>query len=325
MMDQATPENELSEEESLNLVYAFSAGNPFHPGESGTAFAGRSSGLLRSSDGGQTWEDALTSLELREPLPVTCVITPPHAGSAGGAHVIAGAPGGVVRSVDNGQTWRAVVFHAPPPTVSALAVSPNYGEDQTIFAGTVEDGVFISIDSGLSWVGWNFGFLDLNVLCLAVSPDFTQDETIFAGTETGIFRSTNGGRAWREVEMPFGYSAVLALAYAPDFAHNGTLYAATEDQGVWVSTDRGESWALLCAFDEPANAILVFGSEIVVATGSGLHHSTDQGHNWHIRCASPDDEREITAVLALQGMAPATKILIGYMSGEIETVTLPPA
>lgn len=320
-MDQLNAENEYTGEEE-NLVYAISASDSFCPGEAGTAFAGLSSGLLRSTDGGQTWEDALESLELTEPLPVTCVILPPVGEDTTGKHVIAGAQGGILRSEDNGQTWRIVVFNAPPPTVSDLAASPDYARDQIIFAATVEDGVFISRDGGLHWVAWNFGLLDLNVLCLAVSPSFAEDETLYAGTETGIFRSTNGGRAWREVELPFGYSAVLALAISPNFAQDGMIYAATEEHGLWLSTDRGETWRQLSAFEDAVNALRISGCEILALTAEGLYHSADQGQTWQRRFIGENDDREISAFCAPQGLGATAKILAGFTDGTLEVVTL---
>jgi hypothetical protein len=43
--------------------------------------------------------------------------------------------------------------------------------------------------------------------------------------------------------LPLGTN-VTALAASADFAQDGTLYAAT-NRGLYISTDRGASWALL--------------------------------------------------------------------------------
>lgn len=315
-MEQAIPENESMEEETSNLIYDLAAGPDFRLGEQGVAFAAHQQGLLRSMDGGQTWEDALADVGLPEPLPVICLE------AAFNGHIFAGAPGGIFRSKDGGQTWQATLLPSPPPTVSALAVSPNYLEDETVFAGTMEDGVFISRDGGARWVTWNFGFLDLNVLCLAVSPNHVQDETIFAGTETGIFRSTNGGRAWREVEMPFGFGAVISLAIPKTFAEDATLFAGTDEHGLWVSRDGGESWQPAGAVDEPVNAILLAGSEILAVTGSALLRSDDGGATWSTAWAAEAEGKEISTVLAADSYAPGTILLAGFVDGTIETITL---
>ena len=126
--------------------------------------------------------------------------------------MFAGVPGGILRPVDGGECWFIATLPSPPPFVAALAISPNYAHDGTLFAATLEDGVFRSADRGGYWAAWNFGLLDLNVFALAVSPDYASDETLYVGTESGIFRSTNGGRAWRAVDFPADRAPVRSRA-----------------------------------------------------------------------------------------------------------------
>ena len=317
MSDFSEHENELLDGESADLVYSFAQVGP-----DGLILAARSSGLYRSTDGGQTWEDALAELNLSEPLPVTSLAASPLTDHQ--ASLFAGAPGGVFRSMDGGQTWRTVVFPPPAPTVSALVVSPNFAADATLFAGTMEDGVFVSTSGGDRFVTWNFGLLDLNVMCLAISPNFAADETIFAGTETGIFRSTNGGRAWREVELPFGFDAIISLAFSPRYSEDHTLYAGTESQGLWVSSDEGETWARLAEgmLDDPVNAVLVSEDGLLVVTSAALLHSSDGGLTWTDRLPEGSEEREISAALLPRGFGPGAPALLGLTDGSIEAITL---
>jgi len=316
--DLTVPENETSED----LVYSFTAGPGCLPGQSGLVFSARGSGLYRSDDGGQTWQDALTELGLSEPLPVISLALAPNFDQIG--LVLAGAPGGIFPSTDAGQTWKALVFPPPPPTVSALAVSPAFAQDETVFAGTMEDGVFISQNGGERWVAWNFGLLDLNVMCLAISPDFASDEIVFAGTESGLFRSANGGRAWREIELPFGYEAVLSLAISPDFANDGALYAGTEGQGLWASADAGETWRRLgeALIEDPVNGLYLAGGQILAVTSESLWHSTDGGRTWTDRM--PDDYagQEISALLAPAGLQAGAPVLVGLIDGSVSAAAL---
>lgn len=319
-MENAIPENEIPEEEAGTMVYAFACAPGTAAGQSGLVLAATNAGIQRSLDGGQTWEDALAHLRMTEEVPVTALAVSPVYERE--PRVLAGAPGGVFLSTDGGQTWRALLFPAPPPTVSTLAVSTNFAADETFFAGTMEDGVFISRNGGESWVTWNFGLLDLNVMCLAVSPDHATDETIFAGTETGIFRSTNGGRAWREIELPFGYDAVLSLALSPSYSANQTLFAGTENNGLWVSHDEGESWSRLAedAITDPVNSLLLSGTDLLAQTGAGLWLSTDGGATFTNRLPAAYAEREISALLAPQGLRPGAPLLAAFTDGGIEVV-----
>lgn len=319
-MENAIPENELYDgEEATDLIYALAAAPGFVPGSAGVAFAASPSGLQRSADGGQTWQDALVSLELTDVVPVTSLVLAPN--FAEDRRVLAGAPGGIFISTDAGESFKALLFPSPPPTVSTLAISPNFAADGTIFAGTMEDGVFISRNGGESWVSWNFGLLDLNIIGLAISPDFANDETIFAGTETGIFRSTNSARAWREIELPFGFEAVLSLAFSAEYASDHTLYAGSENHGLWVSRDEGEHWSRLAedAISDPVNSILVSGAGLLAVTGAALYHSADGGQTWTDRMPEGYAGREISALLPLQG---SPKYLAGFTDGEVEAITL---
>ncbi len=319
--DESLSDDEVNGGENADIVYALTA-VPGFAGQSMVFLAGCSSGLKRSTDGGQTWEDALADLNLSEPVPVTTLAV--STGFTSDRTVIAGATGGVFRST-GGQSFQAVALPQPPPTVSALAISPNFAQDETVFAGTMQDGVFLSQNGAARWVAWNFGLLDLNVLSLAISPEYATDETIFAGTETGIFRSTNGGRAWREIELPFGFGAVISLVVSPRYRQDHTVYAGTEEHGLWASTDEGDTWARLDgeAIDEPVNAILassIYG--LLAVTGTALWHSIDEGKTWVNRMPESDEERELSAVVTPQGFGPGKQVLAGFTDGTIWAIVL---
>jgi photosystem II stability/assembly factor-like uncharacterized protein len=320
MTSQNDPEYDPSEESTGDLVYTLASLPGFQPGEDGQAFAGRNSGLIRTTDGGQNWQDTLAGLNLSEPLPVTSLVVSPDVLQDG--QVFAGTSGGIFKSSDRGETWKAVLFPPPAPMVSAMAISPNFARDSILFAGTMEDGIFVSQDAGEHWTAWNFGLLDLAVMCLGISPNFAEDETLFAGTETGIFRSTNGGRAWREVELPFGFDAVISLAVSPAFGEDHRLYASTENQGIWVSSDEGEHWSHLAGgiIEDPVNHLFVSGSEILAITADALWYSANGGMHWENRLADADAGLEISAVLPPQGLGPENAVLVGLNGGDIQVM-----
>jgi photosystem II stability/assembly factor-like uncharacterized protein len=271
-------------------------------------------GLLRSTDSGQTWADALSALSLTEIPPVAAVALSPTFASDG--IVIAGTAGGVLRSIDRGGTWEFRAFGSPPPFVSALAFSPNFERDGLIFAGTLEDGVFVSRDRGSSWHAWNFGLLDLNVLALAISPAFAEDETIFVAVESGVFRSGNGGLAWRETPFDIDDAPVLSLAISPHFDRDGVLYAGTEDRGLFKSEDAGETWRRLAAnsIQESVDAILIgpdFPARpaMLALVGGELLISSDGGETWQPRGPREAPIPSITAVLAPWGLQENSPLL----------------
>ena len=306
-------------------IYNLAAAPGFGETPGAACFAARSSGLYRSDDGGKTWRLATESLGLSEPVPATVVALSPdfaHDHSAFG-----GMAGGLLHSSDGGSTWGVATLPPPPPTVTALVVSPNFDHDGILLAGTMEDGVLCSNDRGWRWVAWNFGLLDLNIYSMAISPEFAGDETIYAGTESGIFRSTNGGRAWREVNLPSGFETTLSLAISPNYARDGALFAGTEGHGLLVSNDFGESWETVGAdaLDGPVNSIhlspdFATRPELVVLSNGGALISRDCGKSWSALWEKLSAENEITALLAPQGFAPGKPAWLGLVGGEVVKV-----
>jgi photosystem II stability/assembly factor-like uncharacterized protein len=282
-----------------------------------TVFAGSASGLSRSADGGATWQPALESLALAEPVPVVSVAVSPS--FMEDRTVIAGVPGGALRSTDGGASWQVLPFTPPPPYITALAFSPRFLEDGVILGGTAEDGILRSANGGDSWSPWNFGLLDLEVLCLAASPDFDRDETIFAGTSSGLFRSSNGGRAWKELALPCGHSAVLSLAVGRVEGGSLTIYAGTEDQGLCFSADGGRTWSLIEGLEGAVNGLVISGSGaplLAVLIDSRVLVTADQGKSWQ-RIVLPGEKRAVTAMCAPAGLDLDEPFLLGLESGGV--------
>ena len=247
----------------------------------GVCFAACASGLYRSKDGGECWEQLRASPE----SVTTAVVASPDFGND--QAVYAAVKGGVLRSSDAGDTWFTSGFAAPPPVFSALVASPDFARDGFLLAGTLEDGVFSSTDRGLRWAPWNFGLFDLNVLCLALSPAWIDDDTVFAGTETGLYRSTNGGRAWRPSSFPSELAPALSIASYEDGRGATHLLVGTESHGLLASLDQGETWA-------PAGEGMVSGAvnqlhviptacgvpALYALTTDGVLYSEDTGLSW---------------------------------------------
>jgi len=84
-------------------------------------------------------------------------------------------------------------------SVAALAMSPNYANDRTVFAGLRGQGVYRTIDGGETW--HPSGLSDQVIVDLAISPAYAIDHTIFAAAGLSpagfnIYRSTDGGATW---------------------------------------------------------------------------------------------------------------------------------
>ena len=107
-------------------------------------------------------------------------------------------------TVNQGQAWIDLSQNLPALPVQAMAVSPNYQTDQTLFAAVLgfdeTGGLYKSTNGGQSWQGAMAGLQDLWVDALFISPDFSQNRLIFAKTRyAGLHYSNDGGQSWLPV------------------------------------------------------------------------------------------------------------------------------
>lgn len=264
-------------------------------------YAARTSGLYRSRDGGASWQNVSAAVAGGDAVAVTAL-------AAAGSTVIAGATGAIFRS-DDGENWQVAPLASPPPTVVALAVSPDFERDGIAAAGTADDGIFVSADRGATWIPWNFGLVDPHVNALAFSPDFGADHTICAGTESGVFRSQNGGRSWRETAFPLERAPVLSLGLrAAD--QRLTLYAGTERHGLFRSDDVGQTWQAHGDFAAAVAALHVEAAAVRLLLDDALLE-LDAAGALRARQPLPADKQAL-ALLLTGGAA-----LIGCADGDI--------
>jgi parallel beta-helix repeat protein len=128
--------------------------------------------------------------------------------------------------------------------VQAMALSPNYANDQTLFIGTRFHGVWKTTDGGSSWSQVSSGLSISDVRALAISPNYASDQTLFAGTtQGGIFKTTNAGTGWTRVDGGVTSRNIQALAISPVYTSDGHIFAATEGDGVFGSTNGGAAWS----------------------------------------------------------------------------------
>jgi len=166
------------------------------PTDPSIMYAGRSHGLMKSSDGGLTWF-ALTDLNAGGSA--RAIVVAPSEPNV----VYAGTPygWGVYKSRNRGGTWTNILTSRD---VTSLVVDPN--DSQAVLAGTIayyenSGGILRTIDGGSSWTTQ---LTDVNISCLA-NPS-GNGQLVYAGSDAkGIFRSVNGGQTW----LPIPSTAAL--------------------------------------------------------------------------------------------------------------------
>jgi photosystem II stability/assembly factor-like uncharacterized protein len=286
-----------------DYVYCISASPNFK--KDGLVFAAKKSGLYYSRDRGKTWKYAYASLKLAAPLPTSsAAISIVHEIT----YVFAGIERKILRSLSAGGTWEVANLDSPAPQVAALVVSPNFAQDGTLLAATVQDGIFRSTDRGVNWTGWNFGLFDPNINALA----FLDSQIIFAGTQSGIFRSSNAGRSWRDLDLPIDCAPVLCLAVN----RGGTIYAGTENEGLHVSCDEGRTWEPLIEGTVEQIHLDAKGKLLILRDGE-LLLSENGGSSWEAARPGFEPASNISALTAPLGLDSTRNLLIGLSNGDI--------
>ncbi len=134
---------------------------------------------------------------------------------------------GLYASADDGQTWSAYGFNGGSTFtgVRALAFSPDYALDQTVFAaqGSKYTGYYRSTDAGATWENLLGIYTNASI---AVSPDFIHDQTVFVtGADSGeLRRSTDAGDTWQEIVTWDWTRGGNLIALPPDYPGNGRLF-----------------------------------------------------------------------------------------------------
>jgi photosystem II stability/assembly factor-like uncharacterized protein len=197
-------------------------------------FAGVRGAILRSSNGGTDWFSAV----LPPPAPLVSVLaTSPNFEEDG--HVVAGtAEDGVFVSTDRGLRWLPWNFGLLDLNVYAIAYSPTFTSDQTIYIGT-ESGIFRSKNGGRAWRPLPFPMDAAPVISLCFAPGDPADRRLLAGTEAhGLYASDDDGATWSHILPDLVSGAVNAIMGGPDVADLSLLL----DNELLVSKDGGMSW-----------------------------------------------------------------------------------
>ena len=232
-------------------------------------------------------------------------------------YYLGSAGGGVWRSHDGGETWEAVFEKQDVSAIGAVAIDPE--KSDTVWVGTGEsnprndvsygDGVYKSTDGGDTWK--NVGLKGTrHISRILVDPKNSNHVIVGAlgdvfgpSQERGVYVTEDGGKTWKKtlfVSDQSGASDLAMNVQDPNVLYAGiwhfrrlpwTFTSGGEDDGLYKSTDGGNTWMKLTGHGLPAGITGRIGLAVAPSDGKYVYalieskdgilwRSQDGGDTW---------------------------------------------
>ena len=212
--------------------------------------------IWRSTDDGMSWD-------VVEQFALTGISSFAKAGTK----LFGAATTGIQTSTDNGASWTFEPF-----SNGAYSFSSN---GSTIYLGSSSK-VFKSTDVGATWIDVSTGLGNGGIQALLF-----DGTNLFAGTpadSAGVYRSTNGGTSWDPAAagLPIGKIMRSLISFG------AYVFAGTEGDGIYRSSDHGDTWAKTDVNNTLLAQQLVFtfctkDQALFAGAQNGIYKSTDGG------------------------------------------------
>jgi photosystem II stability/assembly factor-like uncharacterized protein len=202
------------------------------------------------------------------------------------------------------------------PDYHSLLVAPS--DPNRLLLGT-HSGLYRSVDGGRSWAFEGLSGQDaMNLARPAKSVIWTAGHNVLA-------RSSDGGASWSDVR-PKGLPTLDVHGFAVDPKHPRTLYAAVAGQGLYRSTDGGDSFTAISKTVGPAVMALAVTPDGRILAGDmqrGLLVSRDNGQAWHRTLAERVMGLALNPAEPKRAIATASGIFLSNDQGESWREVLP--
>ncbi|MCB0762961.1 MAG: hypothetical protein KDC12_15655, partial [Flavobacteriales bacterium] len=263
-------------------------------GDAGDTYA---LGVLKSTDGGNTWNPSGLSWTVQQTRRISRLIMHPTNSSI----LFAATSNGLYRTTDAGGSWTQIV------SGNFKDVEINPGDATIVYAVSNSSNFYRSTDTGTSFTAITSGVPSSGVsrLAIAVSPDAPNTVYILAGASDasfeGFYRSTDAGLnftlmvnspnmlGWNDDGSGGGGQAWYDLAIAADPLDADVVYIGGVN--VWKTSDGGSNWSCVGhwygANGTPYVHADIHGmhfvpgtSTLLVGCDGGVFRSTDGGNSF---------------------------------------------
>lgn len=258
-------------------------------------------GVLKSTDGGNTWAPTGLSHNVTQQTRITDLYIHPDSPNT----LLASTFLGIFRTTDGGQSWSSVKIGRHNEIVQKPG-NPNVLYVSSLNSGSCR--IFRSTDNGLNWTQVSSSVLPLGNarrIELAVTPDDSNYVYALYGNNNngfqGIYRSTDGGTTWtQQANSPnlLGWSTTgsdaggqawydLALAVNP--TDKNELFVGGVN--IWKSQNGGTTWSLAAHWYGGGGAPYVHAdihdleynpttNHLYAGTDGGVYRDKDGQYNW---------------------------------------------
>ena len=274
----------------------------FDPKDSTTVYAGVNGLLYRSGNGGTTFS-AIPAMD----FDIRFIYFDP----TNDQHIFVGTDQGLYTSEDGGASWTPL-NNRPGTLIYDVATLGSQ-----IFTTVQDMSPVYSPDGGASWTIVNRGELGI------VSVDPYDPSVVLMWTETHVtgffYASNDGGKTFFAPQIDAQGQMNVQVSAASGFAFDsagGRIYLAGGD-GIYESTDLGQSWQLLPGSPQAAQTIAVGVSNpnvVYASNWNGLYVSEDFGAHWtqistmpfHSLAVDPDNSSIVAGSQYLPSLDPST-------------------
>ncbi len=186
---------------------------------------------FRSSNSGENWNKIKID-------PSTIINHYPAALSASSGNIFISAifdnynENGLIRSTDDGITWERLSVLSNRNNITGVLEGP----DGRIFVSTFCANIFMTTDQGETWNQVANGKYGENISCMDVDANSN-----YYAIKDSTFLESKDGISW--TEKTFKRNSDNWVSMCIDL--NGNIYFSSDQNGVFLSNDRGKTWELI--------------------------------------------------------------------------------
>jgi photosystem II stability/assembly factor-like uncharacterized protein len=188
------------------------------------------SGVIRSTDGGETWNDLSEPLirlsdqpHLKSKIQSDTEsegMLDSHAIAVTGGRVFLAVRMGLFESDDRGKSWHDIEIGRFSPLVYCRDVIVSPHDSQVMYAclspasRSTDGSLYRSPDAGKSWKRFDHG-IKANATMMAANVHPSDPARVYCVSRCGqVFGTEDSGDTWREYRLPEGVQDVYAVACA---------------------------------------------------------------------------------------------------------------